>query len=103
MMIKRFFLFSLIFIGLASFSEAQQFACTEGVEFYARIKAQYGEDPVFQGITTGGGLVKLLTNFDTGTWSLTVEFSKDSKTYVCIMSSGDGGTILPPPLPGRPL
>jgi len=81
---------------------SQQMACAPSKELFPKIKAQYGEDPIYHGTTQAGGLVTVTANFSTGTWSILAEMDYQGTRMACIMSAGDGGAVLAPSLKGDP-
>lgn len=86
----------LALLIVALFSEksvAQNANCAPRTLIVEKLKNDYGETVVGQGVVTGGeGLMELFVNTETGTW--TAVMSHISGTS-CLASSGEGWTNEP--------
>jgi len=87
-------------------AQAQFRACGDGTGLIAHLQKEWGEDTAALALEDRGGLVRILRNPDTGTWSLLVT-QPDGLT--CLVMSGQAWEpVAPPPPstssgPGEPL
>ena len=81
-------------------AQAQVGACGDGHGLIAHLEKEWGEDIAALALEDRGGLVRILRNPETGTWSLVVT-QPDGLT--CPVMSGQAWEpVAPPPDPGDP-
>ncbi len=85
---------------LAQMAWAQQANCGPLDVLLMRLTIQYGERPLVVGATPSGGKFMLLTNSDTGSWTIIVVTAPDT---ACVSIAGDGLVTAKPSKPGVPL
>jgi hypothetical protein len=78
---------------------AQQAQCGPLNALLMRLTVQFAERPLVVGATPNGGKFILLTNPDTGTWTIVLQQGKD---VGCVTISGDGLVTAKPSKPGNP-
>lgn len=54
----------------------------------------HGEQRTFQGTTSAGGMLVVLSNPRTGTWTLVIIIAEPEQA--CILSAGEGGEVFKP-------
>ena len=87
---------------IASPAGAQARVCApDAAALAAQLGTQYGEHLSAAGVATGGGLIQVYSNPESGSWTIAVRIP-DGPT--CILSSGEGWSTetVAAPLPGRP-
>ena len=65
--------------------------CGNYEDVAGRLLKQYGERPVARGLTHNGGLLEILVNYTTQTWSILVigPPSPDNTRFTCLVSAGE--------------
>lgn len=85
---------------IAQMAWAQQAQCGPLEALLMRLTIQFAERPLVVGATPQGGKFILLTNPDTGTWTIVLQQGKD---VGCVTISGDGLVTAKPSKPGAPI
>lgn len=63
--------------------------------------APHLERLAFRGVVASGELIEVWVNSVTGTWSA-VRVVPATPPVGCMLTAGEGGVLVPPPLPGVP-
>ena len=75
-------------------ASAQVGACGDGAGLIGHLEKEWGEDIAALALEDRGGLVQILTNPETGTWSLLVT---QPSGLTCLMMSGQAWEAIEPP------
>lgn len=75
-------------------ARAQFGACGDGAGLIAHLQKEWGEDIAALALEDRGGLVQILRNPDTGTWSLLITRPGG---LACLVMSGQGWEPVAPP------
>lgn len=73
-------------------AQAQSVPCGGGAGLIAHLEKEWGEDPAVIAIDAGGGLVRILANPDTGTWTLLITRPGG---LTCLVASGTAWEPIP--------
>ena len=98
-----------LFIGLSTHSsQAERVPCGNGAAFIAHLEKEWGEGPTALALDAGGRMIHVLTNPDTGTWSMLMTRPGG---VTCLITHGSAweripmtgpGPATPQPDPGDP-
>lgn len=92
-------LFLLVAPIVSNLAWSQQAQCGPLDVLLMRLTVQFAERPLVVGATPSGGKFILLTNPDTGSWTIVLQQGKD---VGCVTISGDGLVTAKPSKPGAP-
>lgn len=91
---------AFLFLTIAPIlAHAQQTQCAPLGLQLMHLMVKFGERPLVVGATANGGKFMLLTNPDTGTWTILMVQAPDT---ACIGGAGDGLVTAQPSKPGAP-
>ena len=86
----------LFFVAWFSTStQAQSFqstGCADVKAGSAKLKNNYGEIPVFRGVSAKGYLVVIFLNAETGTWTVG-KIAPQNRTIMCPIDAGGDGSV----------
>ncbi len=85
---------------LSNLAHAQTAQCAPLEMMLAKLNIQFGERPLIVGATPSGGKMMILTNPDTGTWTV---LAIQAPATACVGMSGDGLVTAKPSKPGAPI
>lgn len=81
-------IFALIFISPALAASSPQ--CDERGKIIEYMEKKYKETTIAAGVTSGGGLVEVLSTADGGTWTIIITSPQGMS---CLMSAGEGWRV----------
>ena len=91
---------AFLFLTVAPiFAHAQQAQCSSLSIMLMNLSIRFAERPLVVGATSAGGKFMLLTNPDTGTWTILMVQAPDT---ACVGGAGDGLVTARPSKPGAP-
>ncbi len=76
---------------LMSNAVGAQSNCAPHNEVVDQLAKKYGEAPVAIGVTSGGGLVEVLTTSDGTTWTMILSMPNGT---TCLVAAGEGWRVL---------
>jgi hypothetical protein len=86
----------LVLFFVAWFSaptQAQQVTgCADVKAGSAKLKKNYGETPVFRGVSAKGYLIVLFLNSQSGTWTVS-RITPQNRTIMCPLDAGGDGSV----------
>ena len=86
----------VVFAFIAWFSaptQAQQVTgCADVKTGSAQLKKNYGETPVFRGVSAKGYLIVLFLNSQSGTWTVS-RIMPQNRTIMCPLDAGGDGSV----------
>jgi len=88
LLIAGAFLFALL---LPIAAQAQQVPCVQRDDALKRLDGKWGEVPVFRALTTGGKMLEILANLDTGTFTI-LETSPNG--VACYAGAGEAARLV---------
>lgn len=98
---KRLYALATVAATLAAPAVAQQQPlCGPMAELLPAFEEQYGETPLFTGLSASGFIMTIIANPESGTFSV---FRVDTYGVACLLDIGQAGRIFKPEMPGEPL
>ncbi len=79
-------------LALWPVAAAAQTACAPRDDVLAQLAKKYSETPIAAGVTNTGGLVEVLTDPKSGTWTIIVTTPQGMS---CLVAAGEGWRVIP--------
>ena len=85
------FFMSVFLLADTAVAQGQGHACTPHKDAVERLKALFGETPVFRGLTTTKRMLEVFVNLDTGSFTV---LRTDATGKACFASSGEAARLV---------